>query len=442
MTDVTTLSALQLAVEIGKGRIKSEAVVKACLDRIAARDDAVRAWVHVAGEQALAEAREADFAVVAGHPTGPLHGVPMGVKDIIDTADMPTECGSPVFKGRQPRFDAVAVQRLRQAGAIILGKTVTTELATLTPNVTHNPHNLEHTPGGSSSGSAAAVADGMVPAALATQTGGSVIRPASFCGVYGLKPTFGLIPRGGVLDQSTSLDTVGVYGRSVEDLALIADALGGIDANDRATYRHTPGSILKSATEDFKLQPKFTFVKTPAWMTADAVTREAFGELIETLGDQVEEASVDFTIARGLEAQKTINNVELATKYGPLLDKNSDGISARLAKQIEDGRKISATKYFEALQAREVIYESFEEIFRSYSAILTPAALGPAPKGLESTGDPVFNAFWTYLGTPCVTLPLLQDEAGLPMGVQLVGARRDDGRLLRTARLFERQLAV
>jgi Asp-tRNA(Asn)/Glu-tRNA(Gln) amidotransferase A subunit family amidase len=244
-----------------------------------------------------------------------------------------------------------------------------------------------------------------------------------------------------VLDQSTSLDTVGVFGRSVEDLALIADALGGIDLSDRATYRHTPGSILKSATEDFALKPKFAVVKSPAWESADAVTREAFGELIETLGEQAEEVSVDFTITRGLEAQMTINNVELAAKYGSLLDRQPDGISARLAQQIEDGRKITATKYFEALQAREVIYESFEEIFRSYSAILTPAAPGPAPKGLQSTGDPVFNAFWTYLGTPAVTLPLLQDEAGLPMGVQLVAARRNDGRLLRTARLFERQLA-
>ncbi len=442
MSDVTKLSALQLAVEIGQGRLKSVNVVQACLDRIAARDGDVKAWVHYNPDLALEQARAADEAVRLGYPTGPLHGVPVGIKDIIDTADLPTECGSAAFKGRQPETDAVAVQRLRQAGAVILGKTVTTELATLTPNVTHNPKNLEHTPGGSSSGSAAAVADGMVPAALGTQTGGSVIRPASFCGIYGFKPTFGLIPRVGVLDQSVSLDTVGVYGCSVEDLALLADALGGKDDRDSATYFHAPGSILKTATEDFKIRPKVAFLKTPAWDAASPVMREAFGELLETLGDYAAEENLDFTIARGLEAQRTINNTELATKFGPLLDRDPAQVSERLAKQIEDGRRITATAYFDALESRARIYRSFEEMFRGYAAIMTPAAPGPAPKGLGSTGDPVFNAFWTFLGTPAVTLPLMEDEAGMPMGVQLIGARRQDGRLLRNARLFEQALAV
>jgi Asp-tRNA(Asn)/Glu-tRNA(Gln) amidotransferase A subunit family amidase len=439
-TKPSDLSATEAASLIARGDLTSEAVITACLERSAESDAEVKAWTFIDRERALAQARAADEQRKSGKGVGPLHGIPVGIKDIIDTVDMPTEHGSPVFKGRQPRADAAPVAALRAAGAVILGKTVTTELATLTPAATRNPVNPEHTPGGSSSGSAAAVAAGMVPLALGTQTGGSVIRPAAFCGVYGFKPSFGLVPRPGVLSQAPSLDTVGVFGRSLEDIALLADAIQGYDERDPASIAASRPNLLARATEDFPLPPMFTFVKTHAWGEADAVTREAFGELVEHLGDKVEEIGIDFTTERGIAAAKIVQNVELAHHYGPLLDKAPELISQRLAGQIEEGRRLRGVDYFAALEARRELYATIEDLLTQHGQILTPAALGPAPKGLESTGNPVFCAFWTYLGVPAVTLPLLEAD-GLPMGVQLVGARRDDGRLLRSARWLVRHLA-
>ena len=252
-----------------------------------------------------------------GKGVGPLHGVPVGIKDIIDTADMPTENGCRAHKGRQPTADAACVTALRRAGAVIMGKTVTTELATFTPGKTRNPRNPEHTPGGSSSGSAAAVAAGMVPAALGTQTVGSVIRPGAFCGIYGLKPTYGVIPRTGVLTQAPSLDTVGVYGRSVEDLALLADALQGHDERDPASLVSSRPRLLATATEDWPLAPLFAFVKTHAWGDADPSTHEAFGELVEELGGQVTEISLDHTTERGYAAARQVQKVEMACSSAP-----------------------------------------------------------------------------------------------------------------------------
>jgi Asp-tRNA(Asn)/Glu-tRNA(Gln) amidotransferase A subunit family amidase len=440
MTALNTLTAVEAAAKIGRGDISSEALVKACLERIAAREPEVKAFTYLDPARALEQARAADQAGREGRGLGPLHGVPIAIKDIIDTADMPTENGSPVFKDRRPEADAACVAALRQAGAIIIGKTVTAELATLTPGVTRNPRNLAHTPGGSSSGSAAAVADEMVPLALGTQTGGSVIRPASFCGIYGFKPTYGLIPRPGVLDQAHSLDTIGVYGRSIEDLALLTDVLAFHDGRDQASLNISQSSLLAQATAEWKVKPMFAFVKSAAWDDADAVTKEAFGELVETLGGQVEEVGLDESTRAGAAAQKVINDAELAAQFGPLLKRTPELISARLTKQIENGLRLTAAEYLNALDVRKNAYWGLEDIFRSYGTILTPAAPGPAPKGLESTGVAIFNAYWTMMGTPCVSLPLLEAD-GLPIGVQLVGARRDDGRLLRNARLLVRQLA-
>jgi len=434
------LGAGAAAAAIAGGDLSSQALVTAALARIGEREPQLQAWAFLDRDRALAQAQAADEQRREGKGVGQLHGVPVGIKDIIDTADMPTENGSAIFKGRQPRQDAAAVAALRAAGAVILGKTVTTELATLTPAPTRNPRNLEHTPGGSSSGSAAAVASGMVPVALGTQTGGSVIRPAAFCGVYGFKPTFGLIARPGVLSQAPSLDTVGAFGRSLEDVALVVDAIQGYDERDPASIAASRPNLLARAKEDWPLPPMFTFVKTHAWGEADAVTREAFGELVEHLGDKVEEISIDFSSERGTAAAKTVQNVELAHHYGPLLDKAPDLISKRLANQIEEGRRVTGTDYFAALEARHELYATVEGLIMQHGQILTPAALGPAPKGLESTGSPVFCAFWTYLGVPAVTLPLLEAD-GLPMGVQLIGARRDDGRLLRSARWLVQHLA-
>ena len=442
MTDhnLCALTATDAAAGIARGDLSCETLVTECLERIEALDQGLKAWTFIDRARGLEQARAADEERRSGKGVGPLHGVPVGIKDIIDTADMPTENGSEVYKGRQPRNDAAAVANLRAAGAVILGKTVTTELATLTPSLTRNPRNPEHTPGGSSSGSAAAVAAGMVPLAVGTQTGGSVIRPAAFCGVYGFKPTFGLIPRPGVLTQAPSLDTVGVFARSLEDVALLADAMAGYDARDPASIAGSRGNLVTRATEDWPLPPMFALVKTHAWSAADAVTREAFGELVEHLGDQVEEISLDFSTERGLAAAKTVQNVELAHHYGPLLDAAPGLISARLAAQIEEGRRIRGVDYFAALEMRKQLYATVEDIFMQRGQIVTPAAPGPAPKGLATTGDPVFCAFWTFLGVPAVTLPLLESD-GLPMGVQLIGPRRDDGRLLRSARWLTNHLA-
>ena len=415
--DLDTLTSFAAASALSRGDFTSEQLVKACLSRIDAREAELRAWAFLDNERALAQARAADDQRRQGRGVGPLNGVPVGIKDIIDTADMPTENGSQVHRGRQPRADAACVAALRAAGAVILG-----------------------TPGGSSSGSAAAVAAGMVPVALGTQTGGSVIRPAAFCGIYGFKPTFGLIPRPGVLTQASSLDTVGAFGRSLEDVALLVDAAQGYDARDQASIAASRPNLLARVTEDWPLPPMFTFVKTHAWEAADAVTRDAFGELVEELGDKVEEISIDFTTERGIAAAKTVQNVELAHHYGPLLEAAPDLISQRLAGQIEEGRRVRGVDYLAALESRKELYATIEDIITQHGQILTPAAPGPAPKGLASTGDPVFCAFWTYLGVPAVTLPLLEAD-GLPMGVQLIGVRRDDGRLLRSARWLARQLA-
>lgn len=437
--DLADLTATEAARRIAAGDISSEDLVRACLQRIDALEPNIQAWAFLDPEHALEQARAADALRREGKGVGPLHGVPVAIKDIIDTADMPTENGCPIFKGRRPDSDATCIAALRRAGAVVMGKAVTTELATMTPSRTKNPRKLEHTPGGSSSGSAAAVAAGMVPLALGTQTGGSVIRPAAFCGVWGFKPTFGLIPRPGVLTQAHSLDTVGVMGRTIEDVALLADALQGYDERDSASFAVSRPNLLAVATEEWPLAPLFAFVKTHAWKDADAVTHEAFGALAERLGAQIKEIDLDLTTERGLAAARTVQGAELATHFGPLLDRAPDMISKGLTQRIEEGRRIRGVDYVAALNAREVYYAAIEAVLRDHNAILTPAALGPAPKGYATTGNPIFCGFWTYLGVPAVTVPLL--EADLPMGVQLIGARRDDGRLLRTARWLVRHAA-
>jgi Asp-tRNA(Asn)/Glu-tRNA(Gln) amidotransferase A subunit family amidase len=281
----------------------------------------------------------------------------------------------------------------------------------------------------------------MVPGALGTQTAGSLIRPASFCGVYAFKPTFGFIPRTGVLPQAKSLDTLGVFGRSIEDLALLTDMLQLYDERDPASISQSRPRLFNIATMEWPLKPAFAFVKTHAWHAADASLREAFSELAGALEDQVTEIALDSVTEAGTASARIVQKVELAAELGPVLDKCPDLVSQRLADEIEEGRRVSAVDYRAALEARDRFYASLESLFLDYGMILTPAALGPAPKGLETTGDPVFNLFWTYLGAPAVSLPLLEAE-GLPIGVQLVGARRDDGRLLRGARLLVKQLTA
>lgn len=433
------LSACEAAARIRAGELSSEDLVRACLARIEAREPEVQAWQYLDPAHALAQARDADALQREGKGIGPLHGLPVGIKDIIDTADMPTENGSPMFKGRRTNHDAACVAALRDAGAIILGKTVTTELANTFPGKTRNPHDLARTPGGSSSGSAAGVADFHMPLALGTQTGGSVIRPASFCGIYGLKPTLGLISRTGVLLQSHSLDTVGVYGRSVEDLGLITDSLSARDPADSASYPRSRGSVLTTLREEPPATPRFAFLETPAWSHAPHEAQEAIRDLAAELGDRCREEQLPPPFDRIIELHRAVMGAEDLHYYGRFLADTPELLSAPLRERLDDVRDVSAPEYIAALNLREIIYADVEALLGRYDAILCLSSAGPAPAGLESTGSPIFNGLWTYLGVPCVTLPRLR-VGHLPMGLQLVGMRGDEGRLLRTARWLDREL--
>jgi Asp-tRNA(Asn)/Glu-tRNA(Gln) amidotransferase A subunit family amidase len=438
-----SLAALTLcdaAADIREGRITSAELVADCLKQIDASEEKVQAWVHLDREHALKQAKALDERRAHGQPTGPLHGVPVGIKDIFDTGDYPTEFGSPIWAGRTPRNDAAAVARLRAAGAVILGKTVTTEYAYFHPGKTRNPHDTNRTPGGSSSGSAASVAAFMVPGAIGSQTNGSVIRPAAFCGVVGYKPTHGLIPRNGALILSRTLDHVGTFTRSVEDAALMAQVMMGFDPEDEDTRPTATPPLLSTAASKPPLPPRFAFVRSAAWEHAEPATQEAFGEIVEELGEAAVAVDLGESFGRAIGWQKIVMEVEMAHNLHRDYEQSRDQLSERLRELIERGRQYPAIEYTAALAGRAVLNAALEEVFNEYDAILTPAAAGEAPP-LGSTGNPVFCSTWTYLGTPAVTLPLLRGESGMPMGVQLVGRRGNDARLLRTAHWLVKALA-
>jgi Asp-tRNA(Asn)/Glu-tRNA(Gln) amidotransferase A subunit family amidase len=434
LSNLHALSAGDAARLIRDGVLTSVQVVEACLDRVRAVDADVQAWAFLDPDHALAQARAADEWRAGGRPTGPLHGVPVGVKDIIDTGDMPTEIGSPIYAGRTPSRDAAVVSMLRSAGAIVMGKTVTTEFAYYAPGKTRNPHDVAHTPGGSSSGSAAAVAAGMVPLALGSQTNGSVIRPAAFCGVYGFKPTHGLIPRPGVFQLSRTLDTVGLFARTIEDIALSLEQLVGFDERDPDSRPVARIPFRDVAAEEPPLPPMFGLVRTSRWERADADTREAFAELQALLGDRVE--GVDLIQSDdAFEWHRLIMESEMAAGLDREWEKGRDRLSTALRTLLERGREVRALDYQRARTRARAFTEGLAELFQQrYDAILTPAAPGTAPAGLGSTGDPSFCTLWTLTGMPAITLPLMRGGNGLPIGVQLVGPRHGDARLLRTAR--------
>ena len=436
------LSAVDLRDRLASGAVRAVEYVDACLALIAEREPVVRAWAWLDADFARAQARALDARRQSGAAIGPLHGVPVALKDIIDTKGIPTENGTPVDAGRVPGADAALVARLRAAGAIILGKTVTTEAAFMHPGATTNPHNPGHSPGGSSQGSAAAVAAGMVPLAVGTQTGGSVIRPASFCGVVGFKPSFGMIGRTGILPQSPFLDTVGVFARSVPDAALLAEVLSGHDVGDPATDPAPTPRLLATAQAKVPVTPMFAFVRLPGYGDAAPDMRAAMEELSEVLGDQCFEAPLPGAFDQAAEIRERINFAEMAKCYYGLEKRGRDQISPVLQAALDKGKAVLARDYLAALDWREVLAAGLDEIFDRCDAILTPAAIGAAPEGLASTGTAIFNGVWTLCGTPAITLPLFSAENGLPMGVQLVGRRGDDARLLRTARWLSDHVAT
>lgn len=431
---LAALSATDARQRLAGGELSVAEYAGALLARIDEVEPEVQAWAHLDRAHALAQARALDQAHAQGEPDGPLFGLAVGVKDIIDTADLPTEDGTVLHAGRMPQEDAAVVRRLRAAGGWVMGKTVTTELATYAPGKTRNPHHPGHTPGGSSSGSAAAVAAGMVPLAIGTQTNGSVLRPASFCGVYGFKPSAGLIARSGVLTQSPPLDAVGVFGRTLEDVALLAEVLAGHDAQDPATRQRAAPPLQRLASSDAPLPPTLAWVATPFWDRVAPDAQAAFTELCEVLSGRVATFELPGSAAAAVDWHRTVMEADLAGSFELEYERGRDQLSASLRGQIERGRAVTAVAYRQALARIPVLLESLETLFDHYDAILTPATLGTAPLGLEGTGDPLMCTLWTFLGMPALSLPLLQGENGLPLGVQLVGRRGDDARLLRTAR--------
>jgi Asp-tRNA(Asn)/Glu-tRNA(Gln) amidotransferase A subunit family amidase len=434
------LDALELRDRLASGALRAVELAEACLARIDEVEPEVQAWEFLDSSHVMKQAELLDRQRQAGRPIGPLHGLPVGVKDVIDTADMPTGNGTPIDAGRRPRADAAAVSRLRAAGALVMGKTVSTELAYFTPGKTRNPHDAARTPGGSSSGSAAAVAAGMVPLALGTQTAGSVIRPAAYCGVVGYKPTFGMIGRTGVLPLSADLDTVGAFAATVEGAALAVEALQGQDPRDPDTSLQAAHCLLDDCRSRPPLEPLFAFVRQPVWDQAEDGTREAFAELVEALGERCDPVDLPDAFANGNAAQQTLMLTGFARNLRHYAERGGDLLSRRMRDAIEEGRTITAVDYLAARDWREVLNAGLEQVFDRYDAIITPAAAGEAPLG-QATGDPAFCRMWTLCGTPAVSLPLMTGPAGMPLGVQLIGRRGSDGRLLRTARWLVERLA-
>jgi amidase len=412
------LGAAEIAAKIAAGETTCEAVVRDCIERIAAREPIVNAWVNFNPELAFAQAHALDCEP----RRGPLHGVPIGVKDVIDTFDMPTEMGSPIYRGYRPTADAACVALLRRAGAVILGKTATCELAGMAPAATTNPHNPAHTPGGSSSGSAAAVADFMVPAALGTQTGGSVLRPSSFCGVFGYKPTYNTFNKAGLKPAAESIDTIGWIARSIEDIALLTAVL----RMDEPRPARSPSAA-----------PRIGICRTELWDSAQPETKSAVENAAAALhkaGAVVRDVTLPeafvglHTLARG-----TINHYERAACMACEWDNHRAALSPQMRRYIENGLKTSRAEYVAAWRRVEQARALLPEVFDGLDLLLAPCVPGEAPKGLASTGDPSLQAMWTALHAPTMTLPTHRGPNNLPVGIQLVAQRYDDDRLFACA---------
>ncbi|GGI04264.1 amidase [Egicoccus halophilus] len=422
----TVPSVAELRRRLDAGEITVVEVVRGCLDAIADREEQLQAWVHLDAELVLERARVLD--ALPPERRGPLHGVPVGVKDIVDTADQPTGHGSPIYTGNEPDADAVAVARLRAAGAVVVGKTVTTEFALFQPGPTRNPHGISRTPGGSSSGSAAAVAAGQVPLAIGTQTAGSIVRPASFCGVFGAKPTFGAVPLDGVKLCSPSLDTVGLLGSDVDGIAVGL----GVMADDPERFRPV----------DLGERPRIGFVRTPWWHEVERGERGRIETAVEALAGDLDVVEVELPaeFAGLVDAQQVVMGVEVLDALAFEIEHHGSRLSARLRAYLDDARRMR-DEFDQAVALRESCRRQLDAAFGELDVWLAPSVLGEAPDA-ATTGDPLLCRPWTLLGTPTVAVPGLRGGDGLPLGLQTIARPGDDGRALGAARLVSERLAA
>ena len=439
MTDIFSLSLEQLAAKIKDAQLSSVEVCEKYIERINKFEKDVKAWAHFDKKVLLEKAAEADEHRKSGKPVGSLHGVPIAVKDIIGTVDMPTECGTVIRKGKSYSQNAEIIDLLHSSGAIVMGKTATSELAYLGPSSTTNPHDKTRTPGGSSSGSAASVASFMAPASIGSQTGGSIIRPASYCGVVGYKPTYGLISRNGVLRTSYSLDHIGMFGRKVEDVAMLAKVLIKKDKFDPATIHYSTENILNETKKGPLFEPKFIFYKTDHWKIIDKKSKESFEYFIKSFKKNIEIFDTPSYFKDIHKYHQIIHETDLANNFSVYFKKFKKKLSKYMQDAIIRGNKYSAKEYAEAIDFMKRSYESYQEVFEDYHGVLSPSSPGVAPKGLKSTGTAEFNKVWSYLGTPCISLPLLEGENNLPLGVQLIGDKYDDHRFLGVAKWLEKE---
>ena len=437
MSDFFSLPVHELVKRVKDAKLTSVEICKAYIERINKFEKDVKAWVHFDKKLLLERAEEADNYRKSGKPTGPLHGIPVALKDIIGTYDMPTECGTVLRKGKTQSQNAEIVDLLKSAGAIIMGKTATSELAYLGPPKTRNPHDYNRTPGGSSSGSAAVIAAHMAPLSIGSQTGGSVIRPASYCGVVGYKPSYGLISRNGVLRTSYALDHIGVFGKTVEDVALLAKVLIKKDSYDEATVYYSAEDMLEVCRKEPLFEPKFIFYKTDSWKKVDKKSRESFEFFIKSFKKNIEVFDTPSYFKNINKYHQIIHETDLSNNFQDYYKKSKNKLSKEMQSAISRGMKYSAKEYTEAIDFMKRSYESYNEVFEDYHGVLSPCSTGVADKGLKSTGSADFNRFWSFMGVPAIALPLLQGENNLPLGVQLIGDKYDDQRFLGIARWLE-----
>ena len=431
MFNPLTATAALRQLQQGKS---AQALVESCLQRISERESIVGAWQYFNPEQALQQAKAGDALQAAGKPLGALHGIPIAIKDNFATCDMPTGWGTPIHAGTQLGYDAAVVERLRSAGAILMGKTVLTEYAIARAGKTTNPHNPKHTPGGSSSGSAAAVADGMVPLAIGTQTVGSILRPAAYCGILGFKPSFGLISRYGVIPLSRELDHVGIFARSIEDIALIFSVLATGDGRDPDCCGSGFRFLDRSITP-LPHAPKIAFIRGTFWSQVDRSARSILqhsADAFAAAGATLTEIELPAIFDTHLETVNALVCAGAAVNHGADYDNYPQQLSAQVRELIEQGRTAPSLAYAQARQATATYSLELAQILSEFDCILTPVTTGTAPDGLEDTGSSMFCALWSLCGLPAISVPA-GSENGLPLAVQLVGSRGGDAKLLAIA---------